>query len=421
MTDRRRSDGRSPASAAPSKREEPPRADGSSPLRIPSPAWLPTDDVIGPRADRQVLVVGTTPAGLTLTRLLGAAGYEPVLVSGADPPVTSRVTYISPAALEVLGSLDVGAALHDRGRAIAGATVRRTDDPESNGTVDVATSGAPDPGRAPPVVVPTPILLRTLRDAVPAAATVQDRAVDSISRGTEGIRVTFDDGVRESFDVVVDVGGRSEPLRPDERDADGEFRRYETVVDADAGTRRVRDVWGPDAVVQRLPGVGGEEFVRVAVPADGAAGRDARHALPDRQWVPDAGVFERRRMLHRRLPGGEPPRWWWGNGRVAYCGPAARPAAPAAGVGESLGITDALGLVSALTRDVGARAAVDAYAAGRARRLDELQRTVTRDGAAVSTPRATDHPLGSIRVLRAIALEPFFGTAPGPLGPGDHR
>ena len=221
MTDRRRPDGRGPASPAPSRRGGAPRAGGPQPGRHPPAAWLPTDCVIGPRADRQVLVVGTTPAGLTLTCLLGAAGYDPVLVSGAGSPVTSRLTYLSPAALEVLGSLDLGAALHDRGRAIEGATVRRTDAPGSNGAADVATAGAPDPGRAPPIVVPTPILLRTLRGAVPAAATVQDRAVGSISRDAGGIRVTFDDGVRESFDVVVDVGGGGEPPPPGRRGGRG--------------------------------------------------------------------------------------------------------------------------------------------------------------------------------------------------------
>lgn len=394
-------------------------ADGSDPVRLPSPAWVPTDDVMSLRGDKQVLVAGTTPTGLTLALLLGAAGFDPVLVSDGDPPVTSRLTYLSPAALEVLGTLDLGVRLHHYGRVIDGSTVRRTDGSGSTGRTDVVATGVPNPGRASPVVVPTPVLLRTLGDAVPATATVQDRAIGAVSRECGGVTVTFDDGVRESFDVVVGVGGRTRSLRPDRRDADGVFRQYEAVVDGAAEGHRVQDVWTPDAVVQRLPGVAdAADLVRITTPVDGAGGRDARRALSELPWDPESGAFERRRVPQRRLPGGDLPGGWWGEGRIAYCGAAACPVSPAAGMGQSLGISDALALVSALTRDTSSSGAVGAYAAARARRLDELRRTVARSGSPMSTLRADDHPFGSLRALRAIALEPFFGTAPEPLETG---
>lgn len=401
-----------------------PGADRLHPTQIPSPAWTPTDDVIGPRADRQVLVVGTTPVGVALTLLLCAAGYEPVLVSHGTAPSTSHRTYLSPAALEVLGSLGLGARIHDRGRPADGVTVQRIDGSESADPVDVVTAGAPDQRRAPAVVVSTPALLRTLRDEVPAAATIQDRAVDSIARRTAGVTVTFDDGVQESFDVVAGVRGRDDPLRAGGRGADTAFRQYETVIDSVPNRRRIRDVWAPDAVVQRLPGGTDErDLVRITLPADSGGDRNARTAVSNLQWVPESGAFDRRQVVQRRLPDGDLPHGWWGDGRVAWCGPAACPAAPAAGVGQSLGITDALGLVSALTREVSASTAVEAYAAARARRLDELRRTVTRGSSRVSVARGTDTQLDSLRVLRAIALEPFFGTPPEPLGagvPGGH-
>lgn len=387
-----------------------------NPVQIPSPAWIPTDDVMRPRADRQILVVGTTPVGVTLTLLLGAAGYEPVLVSNGNAPSASHRTYLSPAALEVLGALGLGTRLYDRGRPVDGVTVRRIDTSGSADPIDVVTAGAPDRRRAPAVVVSTPVLLRTLRDRVPTAATVQDRAVDSISRRAAGVTVTFDDGVRESFDVVVGVGRRSEPLRSGGDGVDTAFRQYETVTGSVPDRRRVQDVWAPAAVAQRLPGGTDErDLVRITLPVDSGDGRDARGVFSNLRWVPDSGAFDRRQVLQRRLPDGDLPVEWWGDGRVAWCGPAACPAAPAAGVGQSLGITDALGLVSALTRGASASTAVEAYAAARARRLDELRRAATR-GSRVSGARGTDTPFDSLRVLRAIALEPFFGTPPEPLG-----
>jgi 2-polyprenyl-6-methoxyphenol hydroxylase-like FAD-dependent oxidoreductase len=422
MTDPRRSRGRSRGSDEPPERpagaeridRSSTDADRSTPV-IPSPAWVPTDDVMGPRADRQILVVGTTPTGLTLALLLGAAGYEPLVVSGGDVPVMSQHTYLSPAALEVLGVLDLGVRVHDRGSAVDGITVRCTDGSGVSDPVDVVTAGATDRKRAPPVVVPTPVLLRVLRDAVPTTVTVQDRAVDSVSRRAAGITVIFDDGVRESFDVVVGVGGRNEPLRSDDQGTDSVFQQYETVVDSAIEEQSVRDVWAPDAVAQRLPGAAGD-LVRITIPDDKRDARDARAAFSNLRWVPDSGAFGRRQVLQRRLPDGDVPEAWWGDGRVARCGPAACPAAPAAGVGQSLGITDALGLVSVLARDVDASTAVETYATARARRLGELRRAVTRMDSRASVPCAPDRRFGSFHALRAIALEPFLGTAPEPLG-----
>ena len=425
MTDQHRLGGGTRGSGDPSDRScrdetasrSSPGTDRSNPIQIPSPAWIPTDDVIRPRADRQVLVVGTTPVGVTLTLLLGAAGYEPVLVSHGNAPSTSQRTYLSPAALEVLDTVGLGTRIHDRGRAVDSVTVQQVGGSGSAGPVSAVTAEAPDRKRAPAVVVSTPVLLRTLREEVPTAATIQDRAVDSVSRRAAGVTVTFDDGVRESFAVVVGVRGQPDPLRSGRCDADTAFRQYETVIDGVPERRRVRDVWAPEAVAQRLPGGPDERaLVRITLPVDSGDGGDARDIFSNLQWVPDSGAFDRRQMLQRRLPDGELPDKWWGDGRVAWCGPAACPAASAAGVGQSLGITDALGLVSALTREVSASTAVEAYATARAQRLDELRRTVTRDPSRVAVARGTDTPFDSLRVLRAIALEPFFGTPPEPLG-----
>ena len=425
MTDRHRSGERNRGSGDPSDHScrdgttnrSSPGTDRSNPVQIPSPAWIPTEDVIRPRADRQILVVGTTPVGVTLTLLLCAAGYEPVLVSHDNTPNTSQRTYLSPAALEVLDTVGLGTRIHDRGRPVDGVTVRRIDTSRSVDPRDEVTAEAPDRKRAPAVVVSTPLLLRTLREEVPTAATVQDRAVDSISRRAAGVTVTFDDGVRESFDVVVGVERRSEPLRSGGDGVDTAFRQYETIIDGVPERRRVRDVWAPEAVAQRLPGGPDERaLVRITLPVHSGGGGDAREIFSNLQWVPDSGAFDRRQMLQRQLPDSGLPGKWWGDGRVAWCGPGACPAASAAGVGQSLGITDALGLVSALTREVSASTAVEAYATARAQRLDELRRTVSRDTSRVAVTRGTDTPFDSLRVLRAIALEPFFGTPPEPLG-----
>jgi len=164
MTDRCRADGngraptgrdRSPSESA---RNPTPATPGRSPhdTAIPTPTWVPTDDVIGSTPDRQILVVGDTPTGLALTCLLRAAGYDPVLAGAADTPTASRVTFLSPAAMEVLGSLDAGASLLDSGVAVDTVTVGSV---REDGRVAPTVRQRPgDSGRAPTVTLPTPAL-----------------------------------------------------------------------------------------------------------------------------------------------------------------------------------------------------------------------------------------------------------------------
>ena len=98
--------------------------------------------------------------------------------------------------------------------------------------------------------------------------------------------------------------------------------------------------------------------------------------------------------------------------------PGGVPGRPATGVGVSLGITDALGLVSVLARDGRAVAETTAaYAADRARRFAALERAAT--GADHPVPAA--EPLRSLGVLRAIALESLVGTPPSALWVGSRE
>lgn len=428
MTDRSSADGsgRAPAdrSRSPPKsaRDPAPAAPGGSPHEegVPTPRWVPTDDLIGSTPDRQVLVVGDTPTGLALTSLLRAAGYDPVLAGAAAVPTTSRVAFLSPAAMEVLGSLDAGAALLDSGVVVDAVAVG-----SARGGDHVASTvrrRPGDAGRAPAVTVPTAALSRTLDDGLPAGATARDRTVGSASAEDGGVAVRFDDGVREWFDLVVDAGAGS--LRAETRGVGAgdptTLAQYEAIVD-DPAHGEVRDVWVPDGLVQWVPASsGGDTLVRITTAATGSAPVErAIRTTRDRPAVPDApgfGAFEHETVRQGRLPEATVPQGWWGSGRIARCGRAACPTAPAAGVGPSLGLTDALGLVAVLARD-GAVVpeAIDTYAASRARRFDGVRRAAAGSDRASQVPESTSEPMRSLGALHAAALEPFARTAPAAL------
>lgn len=431
MTDRSSADGsgRAPAdrsrSPSESARGPSPAAPGGSPHeeRVPTPRWVPTDDVIGSTPDRQILVVGDTPTGLALTSLLRAAGYDPVLAGAAAVPTASRVAFLSPAAMEVLGSLDAGAALLDSGVVVDAVAVGSAREGEHVASTVRQRPG--DTGRAPAITVPTAALSRALDDGLPAGAAARGRTVRSVSAENGGVAVRFDDSVREWFDLVVDAGVGS--LRPERRGAGAgsspTVSQYEAVVDTPAdGT--VRDVWVPDGVVQWLPASpDGDTLVRITTTEAGsAAGERAIRAVRDRPAVPDVpelGAFEHETVRQGRLPEAAVPQGWWGSGRVARCGRAACPTVPAAGVGPSLGLTDALGLVSSLARDgTAVPAAVDAYAASRARRFDGVRRAAAGSDRVRQVRESAPEPMRSLGALRAAALEPFTGTAPAALPKG---
>lgn len=389
--------------------------------RLPRPSWVPTDGVIAPSRDRQVLVVGTTPTGLTLARLLRAAGYDPVLARGSDAPNAARITYLPPAAVEVVGALDLGERLLDHARRITRATVRvARSDGDRRGEPRGSEPGAPD--RAPPVVVPTRTLCRILRDGIDDAAVADGHTVGSLSPGDDGVTVTFTDGVRECFDLVVDACGAADAApQPEHGDERRSLVQYEAAHSAGSTGSAVEEVWGPSVAIRRVPGVGQTEaVVRITTSETDASvcGVRRRVASDDRVPfdVPDADSFDRGRSEFAPLPEPPLPERWWGGGRIARCGPAACPAASAAGMGAALGITDALGVVWALSRTESAvRAAVDGYSTRRARRLTDLRSVAVTGDRAAAAPQAPDSGLESVYALRAIGLEPFFGTAPAAL------
>ena len=399
-------------------------ASGSPDRRVSAPAWVPSDDGFAGATDRQVLVVGDTVAGLTLALLLGRAGYDPLLAAGDGEGSSSRLAYLWPPALRVLAAVNAGGSVLDRARVVDGVSVHRA----AAGSAEPATfSRTADGAAAPPVVVPAPALRRTLRETLSGRVRL-DRTVETLSRHDGGLTAEFGGGVREWFDAVVDASAGTPALGPPgtgpgDTDAGVTLAQYETVLgDDDPAPNRLRDAWWPGVLVQHLPHPDdGGRLLRVTT-----AGRDPRAALvEDGPDGPATGGGPDPDAVAAALAGAEPAgrrQVWlppaaasparWGRGRIARCGGAACPFAPASGFRASVAIEDALAFVSRLARGPqSTTGAVDAYARDRARRVGTIR---TRARAALPdhgypVPDGDRSRLAALGVLRTVALGPFLG------------
>jgi 2-polyprenyl-6-methoxyphenol hydroxylase-like FAD-dependent oxidoreductase len=389
---------------------------------------LPTDDVISQHPDRQVLVVGDTVVGYTLTLLLGRAGYDPLLVSGTGSHAASRVTYLSSPAVQVLNAIGLRQPLRERGVHIESISVQSYTGEHSESAI-LVPDGLPAERR--PVVVETQQLRSILKQRLPDRQVRVGRSVDTLSQQDAGLAVEFSDGIREWFDMVVGVSGWGTSLRPAGREPPTEepLLQQEAPIEIDGRSENeLRDIWHPDALVQYTPWPnekGG--LLRVtAVPSVLEKGQNAEttgasdpggmladelEALPLERIETEPSAV-RQVSLHDDVV----QRDWWGTDRVSFCGPAACPTAPASGFAVSSGIEDAVAFVKNLSGDVRPVAdVVDAYVSSRDRRLRTLRQATeeARPDYEYPFPKSAQSVLGSVGTFRQLALEPFLG---GPAG-----
>ncbi|MFC7132954.1 MULTISPECIES: FAD-dependent oxidoreductase [Salinibaculum] len=391
---------------------------------VPRRNLLPAADGLREDTDRQVLVVGDGIVGLALTHLLRRAGYDPLLVAPPRREETHHITYLWPPAGRLLAALGLGQLLRSQGTVVDSVTVQSADAGQEHTTV------APDerpPGRSPAVLFPTRRLRRALEERLPDGQRRQDRTVTAVERRDGGLAVEFGDGIEEWFDLVVATDRPRTSFRPPgtEHSEPAALTHCEFHVEGetlDGGA--LRDRWLGDALVQRTPcPTESGTILGLTTPRHdlGAVVDEVGDVLADSERA--ALDVDRARtgpatVRQARFPERDAARSRWGADRVAFCGDAAWPVAPASGFGVSFGLEDALALVSELTRDHPAVAnVVDAYAARRSRRVTTVRRRAetARQDHAYPVSQALASPLGTVGVLRTVALGPVLDSRLGSL------
>jgi len=344
--------------------------------------------------DRQVLVVGAGIAGLAVTATLRHVGYDPVLLAESDRTHPSRL-----------------ALLHPLGRSLLDDVTADQVRPDDPGVVRLdcgdGRDGTGSAERRQPVVLTSDALGGRLGGAVPDDA-VRDDGVRALEPEGSALRVRFESGVREWFDLVVAADGPGSTVRA-VRDASLDTDhavQVEARLDADgAGATAPREVWTDRGFLQAVPHPDGGNLVRLTgaaftddrSPADRL--RRAVDAVDRGELDPSDLAAVRQTEVAQCRPGGG----HWGDGRIACCGGTALSQAPATGLRATLALADARVFADELLAGPAAVGdAVDAYGRRRRRHLERL-REVDADGTQPGDHEDVNTTLASIRRFRSAS------------------
>lgn len=380
---------------------------------------MSSNDVIGEQPDRQVLVVGDTIVGHTLTLLLHQAGFDPLLVTASDRAHETELAYLWPGAVQTLEFVDIDLSTLAYNTAVDSISVRDETVPTGNSP----TCHFHQVDGEPPIIVPMHELHGLLTELSTAKSRSIDRRVETLSSRDDGAVIQFADGVREWFDLVLyaddpEIAGHS----PKDGAVDTTpLTQYEVTLNEEqlsCDESGHIDIWHPEAYVQSVPRQCSECLIRITgtqgttvdsiterlighLPVETTASLDTKLAETAPSTVRQT-AFEDRHIDTN----------WWGTGRVGYCGQAVLAAVPASGFGLSFGIEDALAFVTELARNDGSGTdVVTAYADQRAQRLQTLLRATRLaqpDHIALSSV-PSDSLLETVGLLRNMSLAPLSG------------
>lgn len=331
------------------------------------------------RDDRQVLVVGDGVAGLAVTATLHRAGYDPVLLAGGDRAPPSRLAMLHP----------VGRTLLDR--------IARP----GTAPLECGTTRSDEADR--PVYISADSVDTRLTAVVPDDAVRADE-LRRLERDGEALRVQFESGVREWFDLVVAAGGPHSTVRAIRESSveTVDATQIEARVATDENVGGGTEAWTDDGLVEVLSSRDGDPLVRFTTDCavDDSSPRRLRRALArvDRLDGYDLTDTVTRTVTQVSADG------QWADGRVAYCGSAACPQAPATGLRTTLALADARVLADEL---LGGPSSVETAVGSYARRRDShvrAMRASVRSDPTPDTATPGDDPLATIRRDRAAGV-----------------
>lgn len=322
----------------------------------------------------QVLIAGAGIAGLSLAGFFQRIGVQPVLVEATEEfDAHGDVVELPPEATALLEQLGVADEIRDAGAVVTRWARRRPDGTVVN-KLDTDDSGGF-------VAVPYERLREQLVESVGPGSVRTGTALRSVDPSDRPVVVTFENGVRERFDLVIGAdGARSrtrESLGGDPPVSCG-TTSLAFPLPSSVTLQGASEIWSPDGAVFRAIPAGDRPVGALTVPSEGSGTEEADPAaLSDLNTGIDW-------LLPEALAAVDPDAVWrekdvrvqesvWVEGRVALAGDAAHAPHRLTGIGPILAIEDAAALVSELVdRTDALSAGLAEYAARRRSRLKQL-------------------------------------------------
>jgi 2-polyprenyl-6-methoxyphenol hydroxylase-like FAD-dependent oxidoreductase len=352
----------------------------------------------------RILIVGAGIAGLALAGALERRGIIAEVVERTTVAKRSGTgMYLQANAMRALDELGVGALVTARANPIRR---QRILDHRGRQLADIDLAQIWD-GVGECVAVHRADLHAALRTVAARVPIREGTPVTGLDAGRPMTRVTFGDGTRESYDLVIGADGIHSTVR--RLALGGSSVRYMGQLSWRFVARGFQDItdWtvrlGPGRSFLTVALGGGVVYcyadVNTAVDASGS-GDDWRalfadFAAPVPQLLGQAAMAYRARIEEVSTPA-------WTTGRVVLIGDAAHAASPNMAQGAALAVEDAMVLADELTNGQAVDAAIVAYGRRRTDRVAWVRQQTHRRDRARSLPAAVRNT-----VLRATAERMF--------------
>lgn len=311
----------------------------------------PNEETMTRTSESEILIVGGGLAGLTLANYLARQGREPLIVEQAsDWRESGYGIGLWEDGLAVLNELGRIETVREHAADPDGFEVRSSEG-------GLLTRTAIEPEQTLLLAIYRGDLHAALREAVPDEWIRMGTSPERIDERPDEVVVTFDDGTKETFGLVVGADGVHSTVR-EQCFTSWTLREHDTYIwslwaaqDIDVGSDMV-SVWGPgsEGFVARVGNrIGFNLAARLDEPPESPARDILRRQAETIGWklpellngTEDEPFFDRVREVNCKT---------WHTDRVVLIGDAAHAVHPISGMGASLALQDARVLAQELTK-----------------------------------------------------------------------
>lgn len=364
----------------------------------------------------QILIVGDTVGGLTLANLLQKRGYDPLVVRTDTDRSPSQLTTLWNVGVRVLQRVGINRQQRSKMVEVAGLYIL------SKTTSDQLKNIDADTEYPNPTVFSTAELRGTLHEQFGGNLT-REKDVASLSDREDSVTVRFDDGVAESFDLVVNAGDlglleSSFDTAPEVRNPSLSQIELPTPIDHDRRATLIEG-WIDDVLVQQIPSPGTRESAVLrmtspndSIPVEAVVTRWRRQTCAKPINQSERTRRSREIAVDRTVAhGNTEDASRWADGRQVFLSPAAVGLTPASGFHIGFGIEDAWVLADEITHARGSAATVgNRFARRRRNRLATIRNRAIAANPIHAYPVRDTEPFETLTAFRSVCLGAFCAT-----------